>query len=421
MMALKSTLLFLGSVLFFSLAASAQHNTPYSRFGLGTDLSTSFGVSKGFGQLGSAFKHPFNMNYTNPASYSKLKLTTFETSVFFNRANIDVAGDSSHITEDASMDYLSLGFPVTDFWGTSIGLIPFSKVSYDIQNTAVDPEFGESQLIESGEGQLTQFYWGNGFNYKNLSFGFNVALLFGNLEYDQRTVFPDTTQRFNSRRTDDVEYRDFIFNLGAQYTLPLKKKQSITFGMHGRPSLNLFTERIEVWERLRFQNDELSIVDTVKLEEITGNNTKLPLEIGGGAMWQKQNRWRLGIDLKYTGWSEFENQLFEQPLTDNFRAAIGGQITPDPENMESYIQRMQYRLGGYYNTGRLEFGDQRVAQYGMTFGVSFPLRNTTSKVTITGDIGTYEPTSGNLVDENYYKLNISFTLNKKWFTQSKIQ
>ncbi|PSR05341.1 MAG: hypothetical protein BRD50_01270 [Bacteroidetes bacterium SW_11_45_7] len=436
MMPIKRTFILSTVLLTLALFAAAQHSTPYSRFGLGTELSTDFGVSKGFGQLGSAFKHPFNSNYTNPASYSKLKLTTLETGVYFNRANFSSPGGSSFSSGDASMDYLALGFPITDFWGTSIGLIPFSKVRYDYQRQINHPELGKYKSLNTGSGQLYQFYWGNGFNYNNISIGFNVAFLFGNVKHREVLLFPDSTKRLNTWHSNDVSYKDIIWNIGAQYNLPLNNDRTLTFGIQGSPSTDVYSDRTESWQtfsfsesdvsldefRNRLRDDQISIDDTAQQQKSSGRNTTLPLKIGAGAMLQKENNWRVGVDLEYTGWDQFNNYFFDEPLTNSWRIGVGGQITPDPEAVNAYLKRMQYRLGGYYNTGRLEFEGQRVAQYGMTFGFSLPINNTVSKVTIAGDIGTYRaPGSDELVDENYYKLNLSFTLNDKWFTQRKIK
>ncbi len=407
--------------LFLSHIAIAQHNTPYSRFGLGTDLSTDFGVSKGMGGLGSSFKHPFNINFTNPASYSKLKLTALETGVYLNHANLVQPNDSTNTSGDASMDYLAFGFPITDFWGSSVGLIPYSKVSYDFRKTVNHPEVGQYEKLYNGSGQLYQFYWGNGFNYKNLSVGFNVAFLFGNIEHTQAQLFPDSTQRFNTRQSNDIQYKDIIWNLGAQYILSLNNERSITFGIHGKPSYKLYSERKEVWERFRFTNEQLTIVDTALSSKSSGHNTRLPLEVGGGAMLQKKNNWRAGFDIQYTTWSQFASQFFDEPFKDNLRIAAGGQITPDPEAMDNYVKRMQFRAGGYYNTGRLAFDGARVAQYGVTFGISLPILKRASKVTIGGDIGTARAANTELLNENYYKFHLSFTLNDKWFTQRKIK
>ena len=76
---LRSSFTFLFFIL-FSLSAAAQVATssPYSRYGVGDLHQGGFAKNLGMGGLSLGLIQPFNVNFSNPASYSSVLLTTFE-------------------------------------------------------------------------------------------------------------------------------------------------------------------------------------------------------------------------------------------------------------------------------------------------------------------------------------------------------
>ena len=73
---LSRTFLLLG--ILFTINAQGQINSPYSRYGIG-DLYVGRPVAaKAMGGVASAYSDPLNINFINPASYSRLQLSTFD-------------------------------------------------------------------------------------------------------------------------------------------------------------------------------------------------------------------------------------------------------------------------------------------------------------------------------------------------------
>src|ERR1700704_6029576 len=117
----KRTLFFhLSLLVLFSTHASAQTSSgsPYSRYGIG-DLQFG-GFTKNMGMGGVSFGHSplYNLNLSNPASYSSLALTTFETAVNLNFIQLKTSSKSQKIS-NAYLSYFAFGFPVkSKKWGT---------------------------------------------------------------------------------------------------------------------------------------------------------------------------------------------------------------------------------------------------------------------------------------------------------------
>ena len=55
------------------------------------------------------------------------------------------------------------GFPVTKWWKSSLGMLPFSKIGYDVKIFIPVDKFSNVINEIEGDGGLNQFFWGNGF------------------------------------------------------------------------------------------------------------------------------------------------------------------------------------------------------------------------------------------------------------------
>jgi len=63
------------------------------------------GVSLGYSPI-------YNLNLTNPAGYSSLVLTTFETAVNMNQVEMKTAVGKKQDLNNTSFSYFAFGFPI---------------------------------------------------------------------------------------------------------------------------------------------------------------------------------------------------------------------------------------------------------------------------------------------------------------------
>src|SRR6185369_7607704 len=77
-------------LILLSINASAQtsSSSPYSRYGIGDLQFSGFTKNIGMGGISHGYNPAYNMNISNPASYSSLVLTTFETAVNMNQVQL---------------------------------------------------------------------------------------------------------------------------------------------------------------------------------------------------------------------------------------------------------------------------------------------------------------------------------------------
>src|ERR1700712_1642048 len=74
----KTKLLLIFGVFATSLLQAQTENSPYSRYGLGDALPSQNILSRGIGGVSAAYSDILTVNFVNPASYAKLKRTTFD-------------------------------------------------------------------------------------------------------------------------------------------------------------------------------------------------------------------------------------------------------------------------------------------------------------------------------------------------------
>src|SRR3546814_14350167 len=85
------------------------------------------------GGLSQGMRSPVDINISNPASYAAIRLTTFEAGLFGGVRGLSKAG-MSQTNHAFGLSYISLAFPVSQKWGSSVGLLPFSNVGYRVTN-----------------------------------------------------------------------------------------------------------------------------------------------------------------------------------------------------------------------------------------------------------------------------------------------
>ena len=399
----------------------AQNNTysPYSRFGIGNITKEGFGRNQALGGIGIGLRDPNHLNYLNPASNSAQDTMSFifSTGVAGNAMQL-ASSESSHNVSNITLSHLAIGFPISHWWKTSLGLVPYSQMGYDI--VGEDRNLGVEYFHE-GSGGINQFFLGNAFNLtQNISAGISVSYMFGSLNQSRRLVFPAQENIFsvNSRSRNTVG--DFHIRYGLQYTNRIMEDYTYTIGViyENKTSLNTEQELLTVNELLTSAG---LVRDTVPGDFITNNHIDLPAHYGIGASFRTDNNFLIGADYSFRQWSEtsFLNQSSES-LVNSSSFNIGAQYIPDPADFQSYLRRIHYRMGFHYSDTYLQLRGHQLKDYGITLGMGLPYRNAKTTFNFAVDLGRRGTTDLNLIEENYIRFNFSLSLYDFWFFQRRI-
>jgi hypothetical protein len=152
-------------------------NSPYTRYGLGNLVENGMDPRiTAMGGLYYGLQGNNLINTANPASYAAFDSVSFvfDAGIFGLMTDLrtnNMSDQGSYI----SLSHLLFGFPVTRWWRTSLGVLPFSYVGYAIYNKEELEGMTTVENVYQGSGGLSQLYWGNAIKIgKKLSIGFNM-------------------------------------------------------------------------------------------------------------------------------------------------------------------------------------------------------------------------------------------------------
>ncbi|MDP1802816.1 MAG: hypothetical protein Q8L81_15755 [Bacteroidota bacterium] len=473
---MKNRLFLIFFITFSASFFTAQNNTfsPYSRYGLGDLNPTTFAHNSGMGGAYIALKPdslmPIFINAGNPAAYSLIKLTCLEVGGSY--INSKFTGNNSSLNKwSANFAYGALGFPIRSNGGACFGIMPYTNVGYDLQNTIEEPGIGSVKYLFSGTGGLNKVFGGYGImpfqnrlvnfrkehlfiddslkhlskgSYKirdfgnkvlsDLSIGFNVNYIFGSIEQTSRVVYPNSLNYNNTYREHALNLGAFTGNFGVQTAITidsvkqkgttkrrqLAQKVKFTFGyfMALNNTIRANYDATVYNYILNGFGDEI-VRDTVLANKDQKGNITLPLEQGFGLGYKKGERINLVADFAITNWSQFIFLNNASSLKDNYRIALGVNFVPEKYAAGSgaFFKKLNYRLGVNYQTGYISVKNTVVSNYAVSAGVGFPVGfgRLSSMVNVSAQYGQMGSTANNLIKENYWKINFGFTFSDRWF------
>jgi len=405
-------------------------NSPYSRFGLGDLQSGNYANNVAMGGISNALQNdttaPFNINSANPASHASTKLTIFDFGLMSNMTQLET-DSKKFLNNRTALSYMAFVFPVAKWWGTSIGLRPFSNVGYKIYDQKTQDSIGTVNYSYNGEGGINQIFWGNGFRVKKFYFGANVSYLFGNLIYSSTDSFPSSPNYMNTKLLQTTTIHNLYYTFGMQYRQQLAKGWSATFGATGSMQTNLhvkqatFAATYETQYGIPITRD--TIINDSKTETIS-----IPMMIGAGVVIKKSEKLLIGIDYSMQNWSSFSSFGEQGLLKNSQKVALGIQYVPNKNagKGESYFKKIFYRAGFRYADTYLDLNNTALKDYTITFGAGFPLRKikvgetySQSIINIGMELGQMGTTDNQLIRERYMKVVVGFTLNDRWFIKRK--
>jgi len=440
-----------GLLLFTTTLAQGQDpkvNTPYSYFGVGNLLDGNTLYPSSMGGLGAAFQHATFLNMENPASYSRLTMTSFEGAVYGMSGRIKSDNESFRYG-DGNLSYLHLGFPFKNpinklgelnqnpvEIGMAFGIRGLSQVGYDIETTGSPIGIPDDtiQYNYEGSGGLTMVNFGGSAKYNNFSAGVKVEYLFGKIVDQRNTQFLDLDASFGASITESINYRGFLFTLGLQHELIFQeeKAEGVAHVLKNRNKMRLstgltFRPSSSVNQRLSQQvlriSNSLGRLDTLAFNQLEdAGSTTYPSKIAFGAILSKGQQWSLGFNFESEQWSSFDNGIRPGELQNTYRIGIGGQFSPDPFRRSlDYVNWISYRGGFHFGKDSRVINNDGLNDFGISFGLGLPIRlqkGLPSSINLGFEYA--EESASSLLKDTRLRFNIGFTLNdNRWFYKRK--
>lgn len=403
-------------------------NSPLTRYGFGQLADQNLGGNKAMGGIGIGLRSAFQINVSNPASYTAVDSHSFlfETGFTLQNANFS-DGKTKLNAKNSSFDYLAMQFRLFEGMGMALGFLPYSNVGYSFSSTEELPSqsiWDDPTTVNraySGTGGLQQAFVGVGYEVlPNLSVGANLSYMFGNFTHKVTANFSDANI-YPLARTYYAEISDFKLDFGAQYSWQLNKKGLLTLGA----TYSLGKDLYAINSYISQQKLNGSVVLTDSVTKI-GNAFQLPHSFGVGATYEYDGRLIVGADVLLQKFSETRFFGKDGQLADRLKCSVGAQYYPDPTS-NSLLKQMKYRVGAYYSKPYVKVNGQEAArEYGVGVGLTIPIStwgrmSQRSIISISGEWVKIDPQIKGVLTENYLRLSLGLTFNELWFVKQKVR
>lgn len=407
-------------LLLCTIQVSGQNriSSPYSRFGIGELMNNSSVTNMAMGGISYGLSSPYFVNPANPATYISFDTLSFIFDIGAHASQTKMITNSlSQDASYASLAYLKFGFPVTRWWRSSFGLLPFSNTGYNMREKEVEENIGSVVRAYEGSGGYNQFYFGNSFALnKNFSVGFNLTYLFGTVEKSRATTFPDSAFRMNYKEISSTKLHDLSLNYGLYYQRKKANGYQLGAGLVFSNGNNISATQNLMGYRYFISNTGLDkVIDTLINKPSVKGSIYLPSSIGAGFTFGKTEKWLVGADYQLQMWNKYTYFGVPDSLKNSMRISVGGEYTPSLSTVSNYFQRITYRGGFRYSNSFLELRGQQINEFGISFGLGIPLPRTRSTINLSAEIGTRGTTSANLIKENYVRFTLGLSIFERWF------
>lgn len=412
---IKKVILLVVVVLVFKTnAQEGSTSSPYSFYGVGIQQFKGNVENKAMGGL-SIYSDSLHLNLTNPAQLGKLRFVTFTVGGNHNDVSLKDATSKSKAT-NTTFDYIALGFPIAKKAGVSFGLMPWTAVGYNINDSQ-----GGAINTFSGRGGLNRVFLSGGYEItKGLTAGLTASYNFGNIQ--NQTLRTQENVELGTQESNRSDLGGFVWEFGAQYETMVSDKLELRSSIKYVPSSKITSENDRQISSVLFNNVGL----TQELDTVDGNvadtdfdfpsSTTLGLGIG------VPNKWFFGAEYTSRTTSNFTNRSFNLErarFVDGSSFNMGGFYIPNYTSVSSYWERVTYRAGFRTENTGLVISDEAINEFGISFGVGLPARRNISNLNLTFEYGQRGTTNANLVQEDFFNIGLSLSLNDIWFVKRK--
>lgn len=394
---------------------SAQEATssPYSFFGVGSTNFRGTVENRSMGGI-SMYSDSIHLNLQNPSGYAHLKLVAFS-----------VGGAHKYVTQETtqekgtasstSINYLALGVPLGEKFGAGFGIIPITSVGYNLENQS-----GENIVQNTGQGGMNKVFLSLGYLISDhLSVGIDANYNFGNIENNSLLFSPDV--EFATKETNRSDLSGFSLNFGATYRRLITEKLEMFSSITYTPETNLDSENSRRFASVFVPNLDFQIEVDPRDVDVEDSKLTLPTQYSLGFGIGEPRRWFVGGEYTLQETSNFTNRAFtldNVSFANSSKYKLGGFYVPRHNALSGYFKKITYRAGVRYENTGLVINDEKINEFGISFGVGMPVGRLFSNVNIGFEYGNRGTTNNGLVKETFFNTIISLSLNDRWFIKT---
>ncbi len=403
----------------------AQETTvsPYSFNGLGELRLRGTHENRSMGEI-SVYSDSIHLNLQDPSAYGGLKLTNYSLGVNYTGTRLE-SNEASVDDQTASIDYLAIAFPVSKGVGVGFGLSPRTAVGYRLQTGSTNTDFGEErEQLDTylGEGGLNKIFLSTGFAIvKGLKFGLSGGYSFGSVENTNVRLIEGI--EFGTQDLYESNLYGFDFTAALSYQRPVGNKLFLASNVIYTPESNLTSENSQTISRVQNLGSVGDFSQEIDLGARAETELTIPSSLSFGLGVGQEKKWFMGANYTMDENSNFTDRFFN--VNDNVifedatKVSLGGFYIPKYDSFTSYWSRVVYRLGLRYEETGLNINGSDVNDFGISFGIGLPITRNFSNVNLGFELGRRGTKNVGLIQEDYFNIRLSVSLNDRWFQKRK--
>ena len=424
------------AIVVVSSIASAQESTssPYSFYGLGSLKFKGTTENRSMGGI-SVYSDSIHINLRNPASYAGTNLAFYNNEArpikftlgsSYSSTTIETS-TASDVYSNSAIDYLAVALPLKKF-GLGFGVLPYSSVGYNLQSRN---DNNDLQYRYRGQGGINRAFVGLGYQVsKNLKIGFDAQYNFGNITNTSIAFgYNDLGEllQFQSREVNRSDLGGFSFNIGTIFNKKLNNALEFMVAASYSPEAGIASKNQSEFSTIVIDSSQAEFVVDSAIVDLESDNLAqtsliLPSKTNFGIGIGKPRKWFVGVDYTLLEASKFSNRFVEIDNTtfeDAASFSIGGFFIPKYDSLGNYWKRIVYRTGLRLEQTGLVVNNESIEEFGISFGVGIPVGRLFSNANLSFEWGQRGTTASNLVKETFLNVNISLSLNDRWFEKRK--
>jgi len=427
LVSLRLTISFAQTTPISSLGTSPSTITSsaYSVYGLGESTFNGTTENIGKGGLSTAVVNYFSPSFSNAATFSHNRLTTFQVGIRLSEKQ-QLTDRTKNWSNNGSLNYSTLAFPVNKWWGCGVGLIPTYAQGYDLTQDSVNVPFGLANYKFSGKGNINKLAFGNAINpFKwfsdsiapDFSIGFGIGYMFGTNKSHNAIEYVNYNNLgyYNQLIIKENIYNGLTYNAGIIHKFKVAKKIDMSVG-----ATYDFTSKLKTSKSLDIYNyiTNLPVTDSVSKAITTDLKTTLPAKIGLGFTLIFNNNLIVGVDYKNEQWSKFQHGTDVNNLKNSNTYILGFEYNAHKQS-GGFLLNTNYRLGFRYK--QLPYAPNGVAldEKAVSIGFGLPIKRSFSSVNIGFEMAQRGTKLNGLIQENYFSAFVGITINDRWFIKQK--
>jgi hypothetical protein len=389
-------------------------SSPYSIFGIGDIENSYFNRTSGMANTGIAYRNPFFLVNNNPASYAALQDQFFMVEASARGKFVSYYANNLNSTSNQSRDFsvnrVSVGIKVSKWWGSSMGIVPFSTSNYAFtgSKTIGGTNFSTTANYE-GSGGINKAYWDNGIRLgKHFAVGVSTSFLFGSL--NQKETLAGTSATATITTEQNIFLRNLYMGYGAQYFTKLSSKWDLSLGAVYSNKTDLAAEHSTT-----ITSGSATIEDKVTKNDYF----KMPTTYGAGIALTRNKKITMLADYRHEDWGSLKYRGQGYELRNSDRGSIGIEIASLRQVYPVVVEKVYYQAGVFYNNSYLSIRNQQIKDMGLSLGVGFHSKRSTLSYLLGFEYGIRGTKAQGLIEERYARLTFTLSFKDFWYTKGQ--